>query len=836
MPHLLNQLRQWFAYLPAKLNANRGWVGVTYISVLVVMALGVSQFEFGWGKNNPLQEDDPIRISMDHLKDQFGGNLVLPIVYRPTDGNLFSKQTLTAVKELHDELEDYRKSLRIQPTLNHHLAQIRSIIYTNYTEVAEDTLAFEPFVGKAIPHTPSKSEDYQRRALGHPDYVRTFVSEDGQMGAMWLRTRFGAIPKEQPVGTKTDEDVDFEEDAFELAPKEELNGAPNASRYKSHTIDEYVAFEREVLRALNNPKYTKALEFLPSSWGAVFRKDIFEAEMNLSMASSLAAGALVLLFLFRSFSAMLWTMTIMLSASMTTIGVAGWLGTIIDLELYIVVGLVNVAALADSVHVLSGFLYFRRQGQDTAEALYSVFDKTGLACLLTSITTAIGLASLYFIPITTIRSMGILGAVGVLIAFLYTICILPILLNFRSPKPTSSRTETTALSTGAESLHLIQRILTAIDQWTRTRPKLVVFLFGSLGFLFIAGANRVEVNTNMTEEYKETTTVRQATEILNKNFGGTGNLELLIDAKMQDAMTDPKLLNLMADTEQFMIKTFPHLGIKAYSIVNMVRESFKKLNENNPEYHRIPDSSNMISQIYLLISSGNPDEFSQTLNDDRSSARMSIRLRDPGSGVSVKMVERIQADLDRRISILRSDYPKLEVTVTGGVAFFSKLHEYISWSQIRSFGLAFLTISTLLVGIFGSFKVGLLAIIPNAFPALAIFGVMGWLDIPLGLTTLLVAPIVIGVAVDDTIHFLTHYTLGLKDGHSIEAALAQSIKEVGQAIVFTSVILVLTFLVFIPISHIGISRFGGLAVLAITAAMIADLVLLPGLCLLFKAK
>ena len=148
----------------------------------------------------------------------------------------------------------------------------------------------------------------------------------------------------------------------------------------------------------------------------------------------------------------------------------------------------------------------------------------------------------------------------------------------------------------------------------------------------------------------------------------------------------------------------------------------------------------------------------------------------------------------------------------------------------------YLDISIILVGIFGSFRMGLIAIIPNAFPMLTVFGLMGWADMKLNTTTLFTAPIIIGVAVDDTIHFLTHYRLSLAKGQSIDESIKSTLREVGQAIFFTTLILISLFICFIPTSHVGVTHFGILAVIAVIAALISDLILLPALCRVFNLK
>ena len=160
--------------------------------------------------------------------------------------------------------------------------------------------------------------------------------------------------------------------------------------------------------------------------------------------------------------------------------------------------------------------------------------------------------------------------------------------------------------------------------------------------------------------------------------------------------------------------------------------------------------------------------------------------------------------------------------------------DYISWSQIKSFGLTLIVISFIMFLVFGNFKVGLIAMIPNIFPILTIFGIMGFLAIPLDMDTLLIAPVIIGLAVDDTIHFLTHYRIELESCGNIKKAVIRSIREAGQAICITSLILSAGFSMFIFSFHKGFSHFGILSAIAIFTAVIADIYLLPALCVFFE--
>ena len=343
--NFMARLKPFFAHLPSFLRSHRRWVWVGYTLVMLVLAFGVARFEFALGSRNPLEADDPIRLSLEELKEEFGGNSIYPILYRPKDGNLFSGASLKAIKDLHDELSEFESGNRNEPQALTHIVDVRSIIYTNYTDVVDDTLSFRPFVGASLPITEADMRRYQELAHSQRDYVRTYFSENGEYGNLWVYTDYGAILKDvdesSEDATKTNESTTKEDASSKL------------SKFKSHTMQEYVDFQRAISSILEKPEYTHALEFLPPAWRAKYRKDVFEPELNQSLILALLAGVLIQLILFRSLSTIFCSMVIIGSSLIAVLGIAGWFRVIIDLELYIVSSLTNDAREAKGSLVIT---------------------------------------------------------------------------------------------------------------------------------------------------------------------------------------------------------------------------------------------------------------------------------------------------------------------------------------------------------------------------------------------------------------------------------------------------------------------------------------------------
>jgi predicted RND superfamily exporter protein len=378
-------------------------------------------------------------------------------------------------------------------------------------------------------------------------------------------------------------------------------------------------------------------------------------------------------------------------------------------------------------------------------------------------------------------------------------------------------------------LSFVQGLLQMVNKLSFNYPKFVIFFFAAGGILLILGILRIEIDTVFSEYYSPESPVRQTINLMDEQFLGVSNMEILIETETEGAFRDPEVLLTLESVKQWLQTVYPELVTHNWTLNNQLKQTHRKLMDNREEAYTIPEDPDLVSQLLVLIEGGDYEDLERMVSLDYSNARMSVSLKTIGSKKSVELLKVIQPEVERILVPLKEKYPGLKMTVTGGIGAWARIFDAISWSQIRSFGLAFMIISLIMVGIFGSLKLGLVAVVPNTFPMLTVFGLMGWFGFKLDTTTLLTAPIIIGVAVDDTIHFITHYRLSVLRGASINEAIQSTLSEVGQAIVFTTLILMTIFVCFIMVSHVGVSRFSILAVISIFSALIADLLLLPAL-------
>ena len=863
---LLNRLNLWFEKLPDRARRRRKLVWSIFIALTLLIVSGGAFVKIDMTLDSFFQDDDPTKLEMNRFRALFGSDEVAYVIYKARDGDVFSEKSLRLVREIQEELLHYRLYLSAgEMSPLDHITDVKTILNVSFMEAGEDSLISRNFIGDIIPQTNEEREKIRKAALEHPDYPLLYISENTEYGAIIIRTDFGTKIKGEPYSapyrddfaestqehTNNTENFGFEEfeseeEAFDVGSENvaviELGQTGGLPEFETPGMPDYAEFMRVLNAKLGQAKFSEHLEFHPVGNPPLmaFFNDVIVEEIGLVSALSIVLIAVVLWILFRSFSAVVWPLVIIIVTLLWVVGLIGWTVETMSMMLNIIIFLVLAIGVADTVHILSGYLFFRNHGESHEEALRSVFRKTALACMLTSITTMIGMFSLLLVPIKPIQSFGLFSGIGVFIAFLLTVFVLPLMLDLWSPYAKNPKASLTKkkhrLDDDGQRMHFVQSILRKVEPLSYRFPLAVTLSFVLAAVILAYGMTKVKIDTNMVNIIKEGQPMRTTYNLVDRFMGGSGSAEILVNTGKIDGLKDPRILNAMDDLQIFVKNEFPHLVTKSTSLVNISKDSFKALNEGQDSMYVIPDDPGILANTLFMFNNANPKERRRMVTDDYSLGRISVNLRNSGSQEYNDMIFRIHNFADRRFAELKSDYPKLKVRVTGTLAMLSQMTDYISWSQVRSFGLALIVISLLLLLVFSSYRAGMVALLPNIFPVLTIFGIMGYLEISLDTDTLLVAPITIGIAVDDTIHFLTNYRAEVSKHGNIKEGIIKTFRETGQAITFTSIILSIGFLIFLMSSHQGLSNFGIMSAIAFFTALLADLFLLPSMCLLFNVR
>lgn len=843
MKSVLNALSDYFETVPARLRRKRWLVWLFFVISTGIISYGITNTKFDMTLEGWFDDDEPIKMALDDFKAEFGSDESVYIVYKPKDGNIFSEKSLQVVKGIRDDLLDARAEALSDPdSMLNHIVRINTLVNASVLVSENDSLVSSQLVGKNIPSSEEELEKIKNKAQGQKDFPLMYFSKDLQYAGLVIETDFGTIPLEEGTDQELEIDdeaeIDFGEE--EMSMEVDTDESEERVKFQPTEMDDYLGLMKEINAVIFKPEYADHMEYhlVGNAPMMDYGMEVM-AEMGPMYMAMIGIILVLLWFLFKSFSAVIWPISVIVLSTVWTVGITGWLDVTITTMLMLTVMLILAVGTADSIHILSGYLFFRNKGKNHEQAMAAAYKKSGLACLLTTVTTMIGMLALSFTPIEHLEVFGYMSAAGVALAFFFTIFLLPVMLDLWAPV---TKGEIKEKKRGILSkifpdvLKPLQKLLDGVLPIVQKNPYAFTGFFLALFGICIYGATQVKIDSNIIEQFKEGTKIRKVYELVDEYMMGTQNMTVLLDLKEENAFQDPFVLKAMDKLQNKIAEDHNHLVVRTSSLVNVVKDSYQTLNNNREDMYRIPDTRPILAQTLFMFNNASPDDRSKLVSDDYSKSHIGVQLHNTGSYEYLIVFDQMREDINKTVELLKTRYPETELTITGGLALIMELSDYIARSQLNSLGLVIVVISIILIFIFGSLRAGAISIIPNLLPATLTFGLLGIFKLPLDSDTMVIAPVIIGIAVDDTIHFITHYRAEVLVDGNITRALRDTIKEVGQAITFTSLILGLGFSVMAFSSHMGTANMGKFGSLAIFVALFSDLFLLPAMILIFKPK
>ena len=879
MDKFLFGLTAVFAKMPNRVLRSKRLVLVVLALVSIGMFYAMAtRTVFDLSSESFMQDESPAQMALDEFRRQFGSDRSVFIIYKPTDGDVFSTQSLTAMQQLTSDLENWQSLDRAKfPGVDLdqliHIRRVKSLANIRLQESVGDALLSGRLLPKALPETAEDLNSFKARAMAQPDYVSSFYSKDGGYGGILVQTDFGTVPIEgyesavDIAGVELDDSFsDFDVSFDEAAVIQEVE-------YRDVDPRDYLDFS-DALGAVYG-QYDEQLMYYPVGEPTIMSQmqDVLE-QLRILGFLMVIIFAVLLWVLFRSASALVWSMvTITLSVAWCW-GVTVLLGVTLSSMIALTILLIFSVGIADCVHVMSAYFSFRREGIEHYAALTKSYEKVGLAILLTTVTTAAGILVLATSNLEPIRIFALMCAFGVVLAFFFTIVLLPILLDLWHPTAVTEKGSVAdrlgdrwhalgnvpklviALATATAIFIVLggmlglfintvialtywiinahQQILARVPTIVEGAPRLILAFFAIILALCIYGSTKIVIDTNISGLFKDDHPLAVAVNVVDNNMAGSQDMEVMIDTKTVDGMLDVDLLTAVDALQTSLEARYPNTIGRTYSLANIVKDTNQVMNDDNPEFYRIPNSNQAVSQLLYLFNSANPEDRRNLVSDDYSRSHIAVTSRSMGSFGYQQMFAEVELDIEARFAHLKTAYPDLEIVLTGTMATFMVVSDEIARSQFNGFALALVLISLIMIITLGSIRGGVMGMIPNAIPAFLAFGLMGLLGIPLDTDTLLIAPVILGIAVDDTIHFMTHYRVELTKSKSISIALESAIREVGQAVMFTTMVIGLGFAVLSFSDYLGMAKVGFFGSLSIFFALFCDLFLIPAMIIVFK--
>ncbi|NCT10236.1 MAG: MMPL family transporter [Flavobacteriia bacterium] len=546
-------------------------------------------------------------------------------------------------------------------------------------------------------------------------------------------------------------------------------------------------------------------------------------EILLFVLGALLITAVIFFFFFRSFRATFITLLVVMIGVTWALGFIGWFRYEITVLSALIPPLIIVIGVPNAVFLINKYQQEVKKHGNQAKSLQRVITKVGNATLMTNITTAAGFATFIFVKSSLLREFGILASLNIISIFILALLIIPIIYSFMPlPKPKHlNHLET----------QWIENVVNWMEKTVRDRRITIYFTSVIIIILGIIGVYQIRVSGSLIEDMPKSMDFYKDIKFFEDEFGGIMPLEILIDTKKEKGVMKLSTLKKM-DKIHESIETFPELS-KPISVVNLVKYSKQAYYKGNPKYYQLPTSQ---EQNYIFSYSKNSSNNSGMLKSFVDStgryARITTFMKDIGTEKMDDIQERIQTVIDKEF-----DKDKYTVTLTGKAFVFIKGTNYLINNLVVSLLLAIILIAIFMAWMFRSPQMILISLLPNILPLLITAGLMGFLDIPIKPSTILVFSIAFGISVDDTIHFLAKYRQELiANNWRIKPSVFGALRETGVSMFYTSIVLFFGFLVFTLSSFGGTIALGGLVSITLLLAMVSNLLLLPSLLLTFEKK
>ncbi|ARV07334.1 transporter [Polaribacter sp. SA4-10] len=546
-------------------------------------------------------------------------------------------------------------------------------------------------------------------------------------------------------------------------------------------------------------------------------------EIILFVGGALGITAVIFFFFFRSFRATFITLLVVLIGVVWAFGFIGLFRYEITVLSALIPPLIIVIGVPNAVFLINKYQQEVKKHGNQAKSLQRVISKIGNATLMTNITTASGFATFVFVKSSLLREFGILASVNIISIFILALLIIPIIYSFM-PLPKKKHLN-----------HLERKWIENVVNWMESMVKKqrITIYFATVLFIIlgIIGVYQIRVSGSLIEDMPKGLEFYKDIKFFEKEFGGIMPLEILIDTKKDKGVMKLSTLKKM-DKINEVIENFPELS-KPISVVNLVKYSKQAYYKGNPKYYQLPTSQ---EQSYIFSYTKNSDSNAGMLKSFVDStgryARITTFMKDIGT-------EKMDVIQERLKTVINKEFPSenYTVSVTGKALVFIKGTNYLIKNLVISLSLAILLIAIFMAWMFRSPQMILISLIPNMLPLLITAGLMGFLDIPIKPSTILVFSIAFGISVDDTIHFLAKYRQELiANKWRIKPSVYSALRETGVSMFYTSIVLFFGFLVFTLSSFGGTIALGGLVSVTLLLAMVSNLLLLPSLLLTFEKK
>jgi predicted RND superfamily exporter protein len=738
----------------------RPWAAILLgLAVVGAFASGMGKLKADFTHRSFFWDDDPFLREFDQFERRFGNDDALVVAVHSPSG-VFDLDTATVIAELTTKMWKVPEVIRVDSLSNY-----------NWVHAIEDDIVVEPFFPTEL--TPAILEARKETALNDEVLPGYLVSKDTKTALIFARIKPG------------------------------IDRPPNAP--------EIVTAARALVAEVKRGDHEMYISGGPAINFAF--QESAQSDLSMLVPALLGIAALFIALTLRTFGGVILPFIVAFTAILAGLGMGGHLGFTMSTVTTTLPNLMIAIAIADSVHIISAYYQEMGRGKARKDAAEYALAKNLLPTFLTSITTALGFISFLTANLKPISSLGVMAAVGTMIAWITTYLIAGALL-FVVPLSRKQRPE--------KSLASAERFVARAVAFIERRKFSIIGVTVLLSAGAVALALRLEVNSDPLKYFAEGFPTRTANEFIERTTGGARGAEIVVDSGREDGIKDPLFLRKV-EALQDWIEAQPRVT-RTLSVVDILKSTHRSLNANDQAFYRLADTSEEIGQELFLYTMGLPQ--GMDLNDRMTIKNDAIRVTAlwtiPTSAETMVMVDKIEE---------RGKELGLKVSVTGKTRLYNSTNDYVVNSFIVSLALALGLITLTMCIAFRSLSVGLLSMLPNIVPIVAGGALLELIGQPLDIGTVLVGSVALGIAVDATIHILANYRRNRTEGRSPHQAMRAVFMSTGAALISTTAILVAGFGVFSFGTFMPNVFFGILTASVLVVGLIVDLVFLPALLL-----
>ena len=786
---------------------------------LVLLLPGLQNFKLDASSEALVIQGDEAFKTYREVGNTFGNSDFLIATFTPKN-NLFEPQTLSVIKNLESQLSDLEGISSVLSLLD---APIFFQPRVELSEIADNLKTLEdPVVDIQL----AKEE-----ILDNPIYSELIISPDGKTTALQIvleenleyrpliNKRYELLDKVQTPK------VQDEIDKINLAISE-IN---DLESIKQKQLIENV-------RSVLNKFRSEGTIFLGgASMIAVDMMSFIESDLRVfGIAVAIVFGLLLFTF-FGKISYVFLPLSNAVVATIFTasfLGLVGWKISVVSSNF---IALLLILTISLTVHVLVRFNDVRHEMNSVDDAIAEACKQMLFPCFFAAFTTAVAFISLIFGEIKPVIEFGKMMAVGMIFAFLLTFTFLPMMMKI-------------LINRKANEPHWIQSVPVSLVKFSHYAKNRIFLVSIILMCGLVYGFSLLKVENRFIDYFSDDTEIYQGMYLLDKELGGTATLDIVIDAP-KESIEDIGLDDDLFDDDLFEDDSSEASGYWWNSFTLKRLEGIHDYLDSTPEIGKVLSVASGIKMARLinngkdlndlelaLLRSVLPEDLKESLlysyiNEDDSQVRISTRVYETSNTLNRnQLINNVSSDLQEKFGLAEDQF-----RITGLAVLYNNMLQSLFDSQIKSLGIVFGVILIMFLVIFRSIKVAVIGLIPNILTASSVLGLLGILSIPLDIMTITVAAISVGMAVDNTIHYLYRYKVEISNGVASSDAILKSHTTIGRAILYTALTISIGFLIFSFSNFSPTVLFGTFTSLAIFTSLVATLILLPLLLQSFKA-